>query len=479
MESMRSVGYSLESALADLIDNSLSANARDISIHYRTAEAEPIVAILDDGEGMDPAEARTALRLAGTNTAQHRGANDLGRFGLGLKTASLSQARVLTVVSKKAGQMTGLQWDLDYLLTSGKWNLQVLDATDIDELPLAELLRASPSGTLVIWSKLDLLLGDAKNVSTYLAERMAESADHLELVFHRFLSGDQAHKPVSIGINGHKLQPVDPFLERNPATQRSPIEKLGMEGSQIVVQTFTLPHISKLTSDDRKHAQIGARMRDSQGFYVYRNRRLIDWGSWFRLAPKDELAKLARVRVDIPNTLDGLWGLDIKKSRAVPPDSVRKELRRLIDRIVVQSKGVHLYRGRPDESQSAGTYVWELIKNRESFEYRINREHPLLALAQEDLVPGRNVQAMFDLVEEMFPVHDVYSRMSADLQPETPKFSDEFLVAAAHGMWVAMKSSLDNEFSRFAEIVRSIEPFTYRANQVDWFEINREGIEHG
>lgn len=479
MESMRSVGYSLEAALADLVDNSLSAEAKNIEIYFRSTGEEPLIAVMDDGRGMDPLEARTALRLAGTNTSQKRGASDLGRFGLGLKTASLSQARVLTVVTKKAGVTTGLQWDLDYLLAKGTWSLRVLDQQEISLVPVADSLRARESGTLVVWGKLDLLLGDAQNTSTYMAERMAEAAEHLELVFHRFLGGDASHKPVAIAINDRPLQVIDPFLEKNPATQRSPLEMLGPSGSQIAVQTFTLPHLSKLSEADRTRGRIGARMRDSQGFYVYRNRRLIDWGSWFRLTPKDELAKLARVRVDIPNSLDGLWGLDIKKSRAVPPDSVRRELRRLIERIVGQSKKVHQYRGRADESQADGIFVWQLVKGRNSFEYRINREHPLLAVDWDHPMSSARLESIFSLVEQMFPVNDVYARMSSDLQPDAPDFSDEFLVAAATGMWAKMREGLGGDFERFTDVLSSIEPFNSRSSSPEWFAQRRNEIENG
>jgi hypothetical protein len=480
MESMRSVGYSLESALADLIDNCLSAEANCVDVFYRSAADEPVIAILDNGHGMDAEEARVALKLAGTNKSQRRSANDLGRFGLGLKTASLSQGRVLTVVTKQGEEVTALEWDLDFVAAQGSWSMKVLNAEDQASIPLISEVMALETGTLVLWSKLDLLLGDASNISSYLADRMADAARHLELVFHRYIAGEGASKPVRMAINGRPLKNVDPFLERNPSTQRSPVEFIGGGSNRVVVQAFTLPHLSKLTAADKEIARIGDRMRDSQGFYVYRNRRLIDFGSWFRLTPKDELAKLARVRVDIPNSLDNEWSLDIKKSRAVPPESVRRELRRLIERIVGQSKSVHTYRGRRDESQTDGVFVWQLIRSRDSFSYRINRDHPLLAPRPGQPDSERDyLDKMFALIEDMFPVHDVYARMSGDKRPDNLDFSDDFLVGAAREMWLLMGGPAITNFPGFLNSISAIEPFAQKINAYELLKLRETEITNG
>lgn len=476
MDSMRSVGYSLDSALADLVDNSLAAAATDIQISFRASGDDSLIAILDNGRGMDAVEARTALRLAGTNRGQVRASTDLGRFGLGLKTASLSQARVLTLVTKKGGQVTGLEWDLDLLATTGTWSMNVLEDDDMSTLPVFEELRAQEKGTLVLWRNLDLLLGDAVNPATHLAEKMAMAKAHLELVFHRFVSGEPGHPKVAISVNGRPLKRVDPFLEYHGATQLSAAETVGSGSNSITVKAFTLPHLSKLTASDRELGRVGDRMRDSQGFYIYRQRRLIDWGSWFRLTPRDELTKLARVRVDIPNSLDAEWSLDIKKSRAVPPESIKRELRRLIERIVGDSKKVHTYRGRTDESQSDGTYVWELIKGRDSFSYQINRNHPLLKDQPSDVsAPGANLEAMFTLIEETFPVHDVYIRMNGDQQPAPAGLEDEFLLGLARQMWSLLGDDTAGSFDTFCLTIADVEPFSRQPDIASWLKTN-EGL---
>lgn len=130
LESMRSFGYSLNTAAADIIDNSISAGAHTIRILFSGTQPNPYIAIVDDGSGMDCETAQKAMQLAGTGTTLSRNENDLGRFGLGLKTASFSQARQLTVVSKQRAEITTLRWDLDTVAQSQQWALESLDAEE-------------------------------------------------------------------------------------------------------------------------------------------------------------------------------------------------------------------------------------------------------------------------------------------------------------------------------------------------------------
>ena len=198
LESMRSVGYSLEAALADLVDNSISAGARHIEIDLEPTAATHI-AILDDGIGMAPHAAIEALRLAGS--VGERANTDLGRFGLGLKTASLSQARCLTVITKREGTTTGLRWDIDHIRQTERWSLLHLSPSEIAEAPWANRLENQDSGTLVIWTNLDLLLGDAVDPSEAMRQRVSPLIENLALVFHRYLH--KRKRGIQIRVNGN------------------------------------------------------------------------------------------------------------------------------------------------------------------------------------------------------------------------------------------------------------------------------------
>src|SRR4051794_19578967 len=140
--SMRDLGYSLEAAVADLIDNSISAEATAMNIFCEPSAAEPILVIIDDGGGMDVAELLIAMRHGAANPREERSPRDLGRFGLGLKTASFSQCRSLTVVSAKNGVLAGAEWNLDIIDAADDWILRVLEDEDIQTLPYVDRLGA-------------------------------------------------------------------------------------------------------------------------------------------------------------------------------------------------------------------------------------------------------------------------------------------------------------------------------------------------
>lgn len=410
LESMRSVGYSLEAAVADIVDNSISAGARSIQIDLDPVNAE-YIAISDDGSGMTPEVAREALRLAGS--VGERSLDDLGRFGLGLKTASLSQARRLTVVTTREGRVSALRWDIDHIKRSGRWSLMHLAEDEVAELPWGAPVVAQESGTLVLWQELDLLLGDAEDRAELIRLRVEPLIDNLGLVFHRFLHNRPGG--ISIAVNGNNVPPRDPFLTSNSRTQRSPTQTISIGGADVSVTAYTLPHVSNLSPDERRRPDLSERMREAQGFYVYRNRRLISYGHWYGLARMDEISKQTRVLVDVPNTIDHLWQLDIKKSRAEPPASFKAELRRVMAGVIDKGKRVYTYRGR---KATAGPeqHVWDKVRDRDGVRYEVNLAHPLVAAVLGGM-PSREADQVVSLLETVadgFPANDLFAEMAGN-----------------------------------------------------------------
>lgn len=416
IESMRAIGYTAETAVADLIDNSISAGATTISVEY-DASNDPFVAILDDGGGMSAVELTNAMRHGSRNPADVRAAQDLGRFGLGLKTASLSQCRKLTVVSKKGSDIHARCWDLDFVQMVNRWVVVVPSAEQLKKLPLYEQLLMQVNGTLVVWESLDKLMSGSATPKDEMKSRMADLYHHLSFVFHRFARKEDGLSVVSIFVNGIKLQPLDPFLKENNFTQ--PLEgqqiKIGQE--VITVQPYVLPHITYLSMDQAELAGGREGLRSNQGFYVYRSRRLVIWGTWFRLMPKEEFYKLTRVQVDIPNSLDHLWSLDIKKSTASPPDIIRNRLKDLIPHFANTSRSTITYPGRKQKNNQGFHPFWERIEpTRGSFRYEINPEHPAIRLLAEGLSPEvqKTLQKVLDLVATALPFESIYSDMCSD-----------------------------------------------------------------
>lgn len=417
MESMRAVGYSPETAIADLIDNSISADAVSIRVEY-DASGEPYVAILDDGFGMDAAELTNAMRHGSSSPLDNRSANDLGRFGLGLKTASLSQCRKLTVVSKKNNAISARCWDIDVVQEREKWLVVVPDKNSQQFLPLYNDLLKQESGTLVVWQSLDRFFANAVNLINEMKNRMAPLYDHLSLVFHRFTYPENKIAKINIHVNGLLLKQIDPFLRANSFVQRLEGESIRLGDEVIEVKPYILPHMSRLSLDEVREAGGGDSLRRSQGFYIYRNRRLVIWGTWFRLVPKDEFFKLTRIQVDIPNSLDHIWALDIKKSAAYPPEIIRKRLRSLIDKFVGKSKRTIVFSGRKSSSPEFDA-LWERIEGREkTFRYSIKMNHGLVKSVSELLDESQQTifQSLINSLAISLPLESIYADMSGDVR---------------------------------------------------------------
>ena len=404
IESMRSLGYSFPAAIADLIDNSISAEATKIEI-IAEPSINPSLIILDDGCGMSKDKLYEAMRYGSTNPLEQRNENDLGRFGLGLKSASLSQCRRLVVVSKQGKELNAYSWDLDYVIQSGSWMLKGFSEEEMDLFPEIGRLKSLEHGTYVFLSEFDRVKEATGNIAETFNKYLNDMNEHLSLVFHRFLD-----EGLVISVNNMDIQGRDPFLSYHSATQRKKESSIYIHDEKITLKPFILPHISKLSQEDIDRVGGKENLRTDQGFYVYRNKRLIIWGTWFRLERKDELNKLARVRVDIPNSLDYMWSIDIKKSTATLPDIIKKNMYSAIYDSVLSSEHVHTYRGRKEEKKEDIDYIWERVKVREGFNYVINRDIPQIKLLVETM--SDNQVRMFDSViktlEAAFPVAALY-----------------------------------------------------------------------
>jgi hypothetical protein len=416
LEAMRAVGYSFETAIADIIDNSISARATQIDVFF-SPYGDPYVAILDDGIGMDGLQLRNAMRHGSRNTWAENAEGDLGRFGLGLKTASLSQCRSLTVVSISPGRkISGARWDLDEVSRLQSWAMIELDGYELDSIPEISSLRQKGQGTLVVWQKMDRLFAGESSQDRALQNKIDDTRSHLSLVYHRFLEPNISRPALSIRINNASVSASDPYLRTCRGSQLLPPEYFNVDESCVAVEAHILPHISRLSLDEIEAAGGHEGLRRNQGFYVYRNYRLIIWGTWFRLARQEEMTKLARVMVDVPTSLDHLWTLDIKKSTAHPPEAVRTGLRRIVERIAETSRRVYTFRGR--KSTAAGiVHGWQRIEHRGgTVEYRINRDHDLIN-AIRSVVPEENerlLEHFLQALERSFPFDAVYADMAGE-----------------------------------------------------------------
>jgi len=379
---MRDIGYSLETALADLIDNAITAKATRIDILSETSGDEPAIGILDNGTGMTETQLIEAMRPGSRNPLEDRDEHDLGRFGLGLKSASFSQCRRLTVVTRRDGITCSAVWDLDEVARTNKWMISL--HSDARDVPWHD--RLGETGTLVVWQSLDRLSGgithDAARRADHMNRAISLAERHIRLVFHRFM--EEGTRPVSIWLNGRKLEPIDPFARSHPAHQEDPEDRLQLAGGTVIFQCFTLPHHKAMSKKEWDELGGPEGHLRSQGFYVYRGRRLIIAGSWLGLTRQTELTKLCRIRVDIPNTMDASWKIDVKKASAQLPPAVRERMRHIVERLSQTSRRTYQRRGQRlvDEHRMP---VWRRMQKDGVIVYRPDVEHPALETFSESL----------------------------------------------------------------------------------------------
>ncbi len=459
IESLRDMGYSLRTALADVIDNSITAGARRIQILADTHVDRPAIGVLDNGCGMSWGQLREAMRPGTRSPLEVRDDTDLGRFGLGLKTASFSQCRRVTVVTQHQGETSCARWDLDSVAANDRWLIEIPD--DVDEVRWSECLRAD--GTLVVWEKLDRLVEASERSD--LVRQLDDAAKHLTFVFHRFLAG--RHK-IRLSMNDNQLEPFDPFHTNHPATQHHPIERMRLGGRRIRIRPVTLPHHDKVSTAEWQRYAGPEGYVSNQGFYLYRNRRLIVHGTWFRLTRKQELTKLARIGIDIPNTMDAEWKIDVKKASAQPPPAVRKRLAKIVERMVEGSR--RTYRGRGTRQASSNRLpVWIRRQNKSRISYDIATDYPAIKALREGLSPGLGAQydRVLRLVAAALPVESLHHDVSA--HPEavraTPLAVRDLRLVVSTMCGVLRERGLSRQAIK--EWMRSAEPFSVQWRQTE------------
>lgn len=412
VEALRGLGYSTATALADIIDNSIAAHAKHIEITFHWDGKNSRIYVLDDGDSMDAAQLDKAMRLGEKSPLDVRAVHDLGRYGLGLKTASFSQCRCLTVSSKKDGSLTTLRWDLDVLAQSPDDGWWLLEGPASGSENYLSTLQQAEKGTLVLWEKLDRIITPGFTEQDFL-DLIDVVERHVAMVFHRYLA--KLRDNFSITINEKSVAPWDPFLLSHPATWPSPVEKLTCEGGTAEVQCFVLPHKDRLDTRTFESAAGPEGWTSQQGFYVYRKERLLVAGGWLGLGhrrswTREEPHRLARIRLDIPNTADAEWKIDIRKSQARPPVSIRPQLTRLAEDVRMRARRVFAHRGHiASRTNEPLQQAWVAETFSGGIRYRLDENHLAIRAVLDNaggLLP--QIKVMLRVVEETVPVQRIW-----------------------------------------------------------------------
>lgn len=412
IEALRGLGYTTATAIADIIDNSIAAGSKNIWLEFQWEEKDSRLTILDDGNGMDADALDTAMRLGERNPLETRATNDLGRFGLGLKTASFSQCRRLTVGTIGNDGFQCLRWDLDELGADGNsWLLHEGCANGSE--PHFEPLLKQKSGTMILWEKLDRILVQSYGIQHFL-DLCDKVEHHLAMVFHRYLAGPKPK--LKILLNGKPVSPWDPFMLGHTAKPWVSPEASAPGHKGVIAQCHVLPHKDRLSEKEYLDAQGPDGWTSQQGFYVYRNERLLVAGSWLGLGQgrswtKDEAHRLARIRLDIPNSSDAEWKIDIRKSSARPPIGLRPWLVRLAEETRDKARKAFAHRGKVRQIMPGKEIIqaWKTEHGANGIRYRIDTDHTAIRAVLDSAGPLLGeIKAMLRVIEETVPVQRIW-----------------------------------------------------------------------
>lgn len=376
IQALRNIGYNAQTAIADIVDNSVDAKADCIHIEFEYDSGNGYIRIEDNGVGMTSKGLQQAMTIGSKDPRQDRSRAELGRFGMGLKTASFSMGKRLCVLTKKDGVVSSRCWDLDYVSNKNEWLLY-------ESIPIEVINKVGQiegeSGTIIFIDRLDRFCGyDTHKVlkSDSYFSKIKRIHKYLEMVFHVMLDQN-----LLITINDNTLYPWNPFLEGNPKMIEGEEQIIKVNNKPVRITPYVLPHPSSFNQVEYKYAGGIKGWRDQQGFYIYRENRMVSFGDWFGMFPKDVSSELVRIKIDFSNKADEDWKIDVKKSTIAIPDEAKEDLQAIAKNYRQISQNIMLYRTKANKTgeRIKGTLnTWELATDTKNSTYVLNRTHPVL-----------------------------------------------------------------------------------------------------
>lgn len=472
--SYQSVGsYDLPMALADLIDNSITAESKNIYIdqNFFSGHESSQISILDDGFGMTESELKNAMITTLRNPNEERRVNDLGRFGLGLKTASFSQCDRLIVISKKDKNISGAAWDLKKKYqTDVKFPMELLSFENLKQDKNISInlrrLEMNKSGTLVVWKKCRRLTDDYTFNQEMWNSEITEAMNKLGMIFYRFLNKPTKlmlpFKPINIFLNDNYIEAIDPFFTKLEAGTILPQHTLFLDdddSKKIKITPYFLPHKNMLDENNKLIEQMDGKegMTRNQGFYVFRNERLIIYGTWFGLVKFSDSKNLIRISIDIPNNMDDIWNISLDKSNAQLPRSLKIKLREMIKTLRKQIDPVN--KRRPYKKRKDSISVWKEVIKSDEINYEINKDY------NWELY---EIQEILSIIEKNLPIAEIRHRIMNKRIVTTSEFEiDEICKIARKVFKIRQEIVQDKEqtlneifsFDKFKKFEKKIRDF--------------------
>ena len=408
-------GYTLETSLADLIDNSITAGASEVEILIETANEPFVLFLADNGDGMNEDTLKRNMRFPSSSVQEARRSSDLGRFGLGMKTASFSQTRSFTVISRLKGEniFSARTWDVEYLKKDKQWKIIRNTPEEINEL-LNQYFRLSRGflnefkdympNTIIVWKGLykfeNYLEG---NKETALKKEITEiTSEYVSLVFHRYLEG--IFPALKIRINNTRIVPFNPFPVTQPDFRRLETSQKQFKTDSLKIEGYVLPvrSIDECKKGNTEWTLPNKSLMDMEGIYIYRANRIILYGGWNGIIKRSARLQLARLKVDIGNSVDDFFHLNVAKSSIVIPYELRKAFLRYISTLKTHAEKEYFNRGVKNISVSKKSEPDLLFLRRHSSKgllLEINEKFSIIELLRKELTPEQ-----FSLFKSLFRI---------------------------------------------------------------------------
>jgi hypothetical protein len=469
IRALRSIGYSFETSIADLIDNSISAGSSQINIVARVDnKLGPIVSIIDDGRGFTREDLENAATIYSANPDEVRDEDDLGKFGQGLKTASFAFAKRLSVFTKTSKTISSVHLDLDIWSESDRFRNyydEYPPGADLGglETQIHDLLDNYLSGSAVVWTKCDkppIASGDPESQTRTLLLLLTKLDDWLGLTFHRFLESGK----ISIFINGTEVKPWSPVKYDGKDLQAVEVESFAFANGHQNLKTYLLPKIEQAQFDANSALNGLFGLSAHQGIYVYRKDRLIRFGDWLGIEKVDPNFRLARATLDVREELDEDLNLDIAKSDIQLPGYLKAALKPSVKHVTSESNKA-LIRRRPQVKKTAGQKqrllqkVW-LVDGSYQNIFKINQKHPIIKEAIDNY--GKDFLNVINLLSMAFPGREIIDFANANQATATPKLQElsaQGLLPLAEDFLSQLLSSHNYSRQDAIEVLLSMDPF--------------------
>lgn len=461
IHALRNIGYNSKTAIADLVDNSIDAQATKINVNFSYKEGNGYIRIEDNGYGMTNKELEEAMVIGSKDPRDERKSRELGRFGMGLKTASFSLGKRLTVVTKKDGIQSQYCWDLDFVSQEEKWLLKKGIPVDIEFIGELE----SQEGTIIYIDKLDRFSGVGREkpiIERSYNDKIRKIKKYLELVFHNLIDNK-----FEIHMNGLKLKGWDPFLTDNLYTYEGEPQQIRFNHTFVKITPYILPHPSKF-KNKQEYSDAGGDKGwyGQQGFYVYREGRLVNYGHWFGLFSKDHPSELVRIKVEFSNQVDEEWKLDIKKATITLPDELKSPLKAIVQNYRQQSRSIMLYRTAASVGRRKvkGTLkTWELESEELDSRYILNRSHPFLVdiFNNIDAEVSKTLHNYLKLVEMGSPANLLKTETLVSDDNQSNEISEEIISLIKKCAEILRNNDIHLENDNFVEAVIALANVEY------------------